>query len=143
MKKWDTTKHATIFHLSTKLTQFNFKDSAQMILSSDAKHLTYIDKRGEAKIYLMAKADTLRLDQKNPKLTPHESEMVKRLTYTKQILNAILAKQPQYKNKNLLRDLDYQAQSENPQTEANSVINSNRTAADEMAEEEDYETLDV
>ena len=103
VKKWNKTKHAMVFHLSNKVVQLVFNDTTQIQLASDGKHLTYLNKKGNAKIYKLEKADALKLDQINPRLTEEQKAMVKRLAYTKSILNSILAKEPNYQPaKNLI-----------------------------------------
>ena len=79
VKKWMKTKHAIMFRLSNKIVQVNFTDKSQIILSSELKLVTYIDLKGQKSEYPLATA----LDSKN-------TEMAKRLKYTKQILTHML-----------------------------------------------------
>ena len=41
------TKHAIMFRLSNKIVQVNFTDKTEIILSSESKMLTYVNKKGE------------------------------------------------------------------------------------------------
>ena len=75
VKKWIKTRHAIMFRLSNKIVQVNFTDKTEIILSSENKIVTYINKKGERNQFPLATA----LDSAN-------SEMTKRLKYTKEIL---------------------------------------------------------
>jgi polo-like kinase 1 len=79
VKKWMKTKHAIMFRLSNKIVQVNFTDKSEIILSSEQKLVTYIDLKGQRSEYPLATA----LDSKN-------TEMAKRLKYTKEILTHML-----------------------------------------------------
>ena len=79
VKKWMKTKHAIMFRLSNKIVQVNFTDRTEIILSSEQKLVTYINLKGERSEYPLATA----IDSKN-------SEMAKRLKYTKEILTHML-----------------------------------------------------
>lgn len=59
--------------------QVNFTDKSEIILSSEQKLVTYIDLKGQRSEYPLATA----LDSKN-------TEMAKRLKYTKEILTHML-----------------------------------------------------
>jgi len=88
VKKWMKTKHAIMFRLSNKIVQVNFTDKTEIILSSENKIVTYVNKKGERSNYPLATA-----------LESSNSEMAKRLKYTKEILTHMLnnnnAAQPQ------------------------------------------------
>ena len=73
------TKHAILFRLSNKIVQVCFLDQTEIILSSETKIVTYINKKGERLTYPLSDA----LDSNN-------SEMTKRLKYTKDILTHML-----------------------------------------------------
>ena len=73
------TKHAILFRLSNKIVQVSFLDQTEIILSSETKIVTYMDKKGQLSTYPLNTA----LDSKN-------YEMTKRLKYTKQILMHML-----------------------------------------------------
>ena len=69
------TRHAILFRLSNKIVQVNFTDKTEVILSSEHKMLTYVNKKAERSNYLLATA-----------LESTNTEMTKRLKYTKEIL---------------------------------------------------------
>jgi polo-like kinase 1 len=79
VKKWMKTKHAILFRLSNKIVQVSFLDQTEIILSSETKIVTYMDKKGQHSTYPLNTA----LDSTN-------YEMTKRLKYTKQILMHML-----------------------------------------------------
>ena len=47
VKKWMRTRHAIMFRLSNKVVQVNFQDHTEIMLSSETKLVTYVNKRGE------------------------------------------------------------------------------------------------
>ena len=51
VKKWIRTKHAILFRLSNKIVQVCFLDSTELILRSDTKQITYVNKKNERKNY--------------------------------------------------------------------------------------------
>ena len=69
------TRHAILFRLSNKIVQVNFTDKTEVILSSEHKMLTYVNKKAERSNYPLATA-----------LESSNIEMTKRLKYTKEIL---------------------------------------------------------
>jgi len=79
VKKWMKTRHAIMFRLSNKIVQVNFTDKTEIILSSENKIVTYVNKKGERSNYPLATA-----------LESSNSEMAKRLKYTKEILTHML-----------------------------------------------------
>jgi polo-like kinase 1 len=79
VKKWMKTRHAIMFRLSNKIVQVNFTDKTEIILSSENKLVTYVDKKGERTNYPLATA-----------LESSNTEMAKRLKYTKEILTQML-----------------------------------------------------
>jgi len=79
VKKWMKTKHAVMFRLSNKVVQVNFTDKTEIILSSEKKLVTYVNKKGERSQHPLSTA----LESTNP-------EMTKRLKYTKEILTHML-----------------------------------------------------
>lgn len=79
VKKWVRTKHAVMFRLSNKIVQVNFQDHTEIILSSETRMVTYVNKKGERKSYHLSQA----VDNGN-------LEMSKRLKYTKDILTHML-----------------------------------------------------
>lgn len=79
MKKWMRTRHAIMFRLSNKIVQVNFQDHTEILLNSDNRLVTYVNKKGERSIMPLSQA----LDSNN-------QEMTKRLKYTKDILTHML-----------------------------------------------------
>ena len=79
VKKWMKTKHAILFRLSNKIVQVCFLDQTEIILSSETKIVTYMDKKGVRTTYPL-----------NTALESDNYEMTKRLKYTKQILMHML-----------------------------------------------------
>jgi len=84
VKKWLKTKHATMFRLSNKIVQMNFTDKTEIILSSENKIVTYLNKKGERSNYPLSSA----LESNNP-------DMAKRLKYTKEVLTHMLGNNQQ------------------------------------------------
>lgn len=80
VKKWMRTKHAIMFRLSNKIVQVNFEDHTEIILSSESREVTYVNKKGVRATYPLASA-----------LESTNVEMAKRLKYTKDILTHMLA----------------------------------------------------
>lgn len=79
VKKWMRTKHAIMFRLSNKIVQVNFQDHTEILLNSENRLVTYVNKKGER--------STLPLNQA---LESQNAEMTKRLKYTKDILTHML-----------------------------------------------------
>ena len=79
VKKWMRTRHAIMFRLSNKVVQVNFQDHTEIMLSSETKVVTYVNKRGERSTYPL-----------NSAMESANVEMVKRLKYTKDILTHML-----------------------------------------------------
>jgi len=79
VKKWMRTKHAIMFRLSNKIVQVNFQDHTEILLNSESRLVTYVNKKGERA--------TLPLNQA---LESNNLEMTKRLKYTKDILTHML-----------------------------------------------------
>jgi polo-like kinase 1 len=73
------TKHAILFRLSNKLVQVNFQDNTEILLSSETKLVTYVNKKGERTTYTLSNA-----------FESTNQEMSKRLKYTKDILTHML-----------------------------------------------------
>ena len=85
LKKWLRTKHASLLRLSNKIVQVAFSDYTEIILSSESKLVTYVNKKSERISIPIGNA----LDSENLELT-------KRLRYTKEILTVMLT---QHKNR--------------------------------------------
>ena len=79
VKKWMRTRHAIMFRLSNKIVQVCFQDHTEIILSSESRIVTYVNKKGERSTYPLSTA----LENSN-------FEMTKRLKYTKDILTHML-----------------------------------------------------
>ncbi|OMJ88795.1 hypothetical protein SteCoe_9179 [Stentor coeruleus] len=79
VKKWMRTRHAIMFRLSNKIVQVNFQDHTEIILSSESRMVTYVNKKGERNTFPLASA-----------LESSNLEMTKRLKYTKEILSSML-----------------------------------------------------
>jgi polo-like kinase 1 len=79
VKKWLKTKHAIMFRLNNKIVQVDFTDKTEIILSSEQRLVTYVNKKGEKSQYPLATA-----------LESSNLEMAKRLKYTKDILTNML-----------------------------------------------------
>jgi len=79
VKKWMKTRHAIMFRLSNKMVQVNFTDKTEILLTSENKMVTYVNKKGERSNYPLATA-----------LVSTNTEMTKRLKYTKEILTHML-----------------------------------------------------
>ena len=73
------TRHAIMFRLSNKIVQVDFTDKTEIILSSEKKLVTYMNKKGERSEHSLATA-----------MESSNSEMAKRLKYTKEILTHML-----------------------------------------------------
>jgi len=80
VKKWMRTRHAIMFRLSNKIVQVNFQDHTEIILSSESREVTYVNKKGERMTYPLTAA-----------LESSNAEMSKRLKYTKDILTHMLS----------------------------------------------------
>jgi polo-like kinase 1 len=79
VKKWMRTRHAIMFRLSNKIVQVCFQDHTEIILSSESRVVTYVNKKGERLTYPLSNA-----------LESNNNEMTKRLKYTKDILTHML-----------------------------------------------------
>ena len=88
VKKWMRTKHAIIFRLSNKIVQVIFFDNTQIVLHSEARAVTYVNKKSERLYFSLATA-----------LKSSNNEMTKRLNYTKQILTHMLQSKGRPKTK--------------------------------------------
>lgn len=79
LKKWMKTRHASLLRLSNKIVQVAFSDKTEIILSSESRLVTYVNKKGQRSKYPISNA-----------LESDNSEMAKRLKYTKEILTHML-----------------------------------------------------
>lgn len=80
LKKWMKTKHASLLRISNKVVQVAFLDNTEIILASESKQVTYVNKRGERITSPISSA----IESDNP-------ELAKRLKYTKEILTMMLS----------------------------------------------------
>ena len=80
VKKWTRTRSAILFRLSNKVVQVTFHDHTELILSSEHKQVTYINKQGEKAVQPLSSA-----------LESGNTEMSKRLRYTKEVLGDMMA----------------------------------------------------
>ena len=78
MKKWIKTKHAMLFRLSNDTVQIQFNDETQIIISSEGKLITFVDKQKGRALYSIS-------DIANKQLT----DVSKRLKYAKEILSQL------------------------------------------------------
>lgn len=80
LKKWVRTKHAIFFRLSDSTVQIVFYDQTEILLTSDERHITFVDKSRSRNTYYL----TDELVGCNP-------EIGKRLKYTREILQQLVA----------------------------------------------------
>lgn len=79
LKKWLITPHAMIFRISNKVIQICFRDGTELLLSSESKHLTYVDKQKNMCSHHLSSA-----------LETGNKELIKRLKYSKEVLVKML-----------------------------------------------------
>lgn len=82
VKKWMKNRHAIMFQLSNKIVQVIFFDKTEVVLSSRAHMVTYVDKRGDRSAYPLQSVMEI-----------SNTELAKRLRYTKDILVNLLSGQ--------------------------------------------------
>ena len=80
VKKWIIVKYGILFKLTNKIFQLCFNDKTELVLSSENKLVIYSNKNREKSIYSL-----------NTALNSDNEEMVKKLKYTKVILERMLA----------------------------------------------------
>jgi len=78
VKKWVRTRHAIFFRLSNRTVQVAFLDDTQIVISAQAKRLTYFDKQQNTR--------TVRIE--DAKAIP---EIQRRLRYTKDVLHTLIS----------------------------------------------------
>lgn len=83
VKKWLRTKRAILFRFANKNVQVSFQDKTEVIVSNEAKMMTYVNKKYERISMPMNKA----LESTDP-------EMAKRVKYTRDILNYMMNGKP-------------------------------------------------
>lgn len=79
LKKWVRTRHAILFRLSNRTVQVVFFDKSEVLLSSEAKIVTYVNKSGERSEHTL-----------NDVLSTERADIAKRLKYTKDILYRLI-----------------------------------------------------
>mmetsp|Transcript_8932 Transcript_8932/g.13217 ORF Transcript_8932/g.13217 Transcript_8932/m.13217 type:complete len:853 (-) Transcript_8932:133-2691(-) len=80
LKKWVRTKHAILFRMSDLTVQVVFYDHTEILLSPDAKFVTFVDKRRKRMTYELAH------------ITPENHQDVsKRLKYSKDIIHQLIS----------------------------------------------------
>ena len=79
VKKWANTNHAVIFRLTNKIIQVCFKDSSELVLSSEKKRLTFVNKNKESLCISIANA-----------MESGNKQLIKRLKYSKEVLTTML-----------------------------------------------------
>eukprot|EP00854_Cymbomonas_tetramitiformis_P007815 gene7815-9283_t len=80
VKKWLKTNHAIIFRLSNKTIQVDFNDSTEIVLSSESRCVTYVNKELQRVTYSLSDL-------------PQQADLLKRLKYTKEILLQLINRQ--------------------------------------------------
>ncbi|KAE9353754.1 putative serine/threonine-protein kinase [Phytophthora rubi] len=80
VKKWVKTRHAVLFQLSNGTVQFNFFDKSKLMLSANARIVTYLDREGDLTVFLSSMAI----------LTPERPDLAKRLRYAKDMLQQMV-----------------------------------------------------
>lgn len=74
LKKWVRSKsQALIFRLSNKAIQVAFQDATEIVLSSGARAVSYLDKTGVRREHMLTNL-------------PNDPELLRRLRYTKEVL---------------------------------------------------------
>ena len=79
VKKWVRTRHAIFFRLSNRTVQVSFFDRTEIVLSSGARIITYLDKTGKRETRPLVEV----LNNSRP-------DIAKRLKYTKDILHQLI-----------------------------------------------------
>jgi len=82
LKKWVRTKHAIVFRLSNHTIQIVFYDQTEILLTSDERFITYVDKQRQRSTYILDEG-----------LIVASPEIAKRLKYSKDILQQFVAGQ--------------------------------------------------
>ncbi|RLN59889.1 hypothetical protein BBP00_00006268 [Phytophthora kernoviae] len=80
VKKWVKTRHAVLFQLSNGTVQFNFFDKSKLMLSSDGRVATYLDREGDLAVFSSSSAI----------LAPEKPDLSKRLRYAKDMLQQMV-----------------------------------------------------
>ena len=79
LKKWVRTRHSILFRLSNRTVQVVFFDRTEVLLSSEARIVTYLDKQG---VRIQHSLDEV--------LRTGRADITKRLRYTKDIMYRLI-----------------------------------------------------
>ncbi len=79
LKKWVRTRHAILFRLSNRIVQVVFFDRSEVLLSSEARVVTYVNKQGHREDHSLE--DVLHTGR---------TDIAKRLKYTKDIMHRLI-----------------------------------------------------
>lgn len=80
LKKWVRTRHAILFRLSNRIVQVVFFDRSEVLLSSEARVVTYVNKQGTREDHSLE--DVLHAGR---------TDIAKRLKYTKDIMYRLIS----------------------------------------------------
>jgi hypothetical protein len=80
LKKWVRTRHAILFRLSNRTVQVNFFDHTEIVLSSEARLVTYVDRHSKRTTFPLS--DIVEFPR---------ADIAKRLKYTKDILHQLIS----------------------------------------------------
>ncbi len=83
LKKWVRTKHAILFRLSNQTVQVVFYDHTEIVLTTDAKVVTYVNKKQERETYHLS--DVM--------MSTEHGDVKKRLKYAEGILQQLVSSQ--------------------------------------------------
>ena len=79
LKKWVRTRHAVFFRLSNQTVQIVFYDHTEVLLTSDERYVTYVDRDRNRSTFYMT-----------DELVGCNTEIERRLKYTKEILQQLV-----------------------------------------------------
>ncbi|KAJ1430239.1 hypothetical protein B484DRAFT_52587 [Ochromonadaceae sp. CCMP2298] len=82
LKKWVRTKHAILFRISNRTVQVVFYDRSEVLLSSEARAITYVSKQGGRSQHSLDEV-----------LSRGRVDIAKRLKYTKEIMYRLIHSQ--------------------------------------------------
>jgi hypothetical protein len=83
LKKWVRTKHAILFRISNRTVQIVFYDRSEVLLSSEARMVTYVNKQGQRSEHSL-----------DDVLLTGRLDIAKRLKYTKDIMHRLINSAP-------------------------------------------------
>ena len=79
LKKWVRTRHAILFRLSNRTVQVVFFDRSEILLSSEARIVTFVNKQGVRSEHSLEEV-----------LAKGRADICKRLKYTKDIMYRLI-----------------------------------------------------